>query len=336
MRNTCLYNASIFFLLISVSTATAQQVNLDTLQRRFRDHRVKQIQEKIYVHSDRPLYVTGETMWFRIYYTDAALHRPLGLSKVCYLELIDGDNQAVLQTKVAMNKGGGSGSVFIPATINSGNYTLRAYTNLMKNSNPEFYFHSTVAIINPFREPELVKSNSVKPPDAQFFPEGGNLIAGLKCKVAFRIADENGSGISCKGVLLDQNNDTLTTFKPTKYGMGYFYMTPQAGQTYKASIVDNKGKKYSYNLPSVHDNGYSIEVSGDDQLSINISSVDPELPYVYVFIHSRQMVVRAEIVFLKEGRASLSVSNTSLPQGISHITVFDGTLNPVCELLHFK
>src|SRR5688572_4276769 len=140
--------STLFFFALSIGiqvSAVAQQANLDSLNKKFITYRGASIQEKVYVHFDRSLYVTGENMWFKIYYTDGVLHRPLELSKVCYLELIDSDNEPVLQTKVSMNKGGGHGSLFIPATVNSGNYTLRAYTNWMKNFDPAFYFHATVS-----------------------------------------------------------------------------------------------------------------------------------------------------------------------------------------------
>jgi hypothetical protein len=71
----------VVYLLICSSASYAQQAELDTIQNRFKDYREKHLQEKIYVHVDRPQYITGETMWFKIYYTDGTRNKPLQLSR---------------------------------------------------------------------------------------------------------------------------------------------------------------------------------------------------------------------------------------------------------------
>jgi hypothetical protein len=44
--------------------------------------------EKVYLHLDRPVYGTGETIWFNAYLVDALRHRPDSLSKILYVELL--------------------------------------------------------------------------------------------------------------------------------------------------------------------------------------------------------------------------------------------------------
>jgi hypothetical protein len=318
-------------MLLLVAAQVAAQPQLDSLTSRFTRYRTAQ--EKIYLHHDRSLYVTGETMWFKLYYTDATLHRPLDLSKVAYVELVDDNQQAVLQTKVELYKNGGSGSLFIPATLVSGNYTLRAYTAWMKNFSADLYFHGTVTVINPFRTPELERTATPKPPDAQFFPEGGNLVNGIKSKIAFRITDTSGKGIDGEGVVLNTQNETVATFKPQRYGIGHFYLTPAEGTTYRAVLKDAAGKTYNYKLPDALPAGYVLAV---DQQSIKIRSSQNTTPLAFLFIHTRQMIQRAEMITLQNGEATVTLNRQQLPEGITHITLFDGTLNPVCERLVFK
>lgn len=120
-------------ILISYHTgALAQQANLDTLKSKFDKQRNTYLQEKIYAHVDQDLYLTGETLWFKLYVVDGAVHKPLEISKVAYVEILDKENHQVLQTKVGLAGGIGSGSLFLPASISSGVFTLRAYTSWMK------------------------------------------------------------------------------------------------------------------------------------------------------------------------------------------------------------
>lgn len=330
--------SAVFVLTFTI--ATAQKAELDTLIKNFDRHRINFSSEKIYAHLDQELHLTGETLWFKLYQVDGSLHKPLDISKVVYVEILDSDNHAVLQTKVAMNSGFGNGSLFLPASIQSGNYTFRAYTNWMKNFNPDFYFHKTVTIINTFKKLEIEKSKTPLKPDAQFFPEGGNLVAGLKSKLAFRVTNTSGKGIDFKGVVVDQDNDTINTFKPLKFGMGNFEFTPLAGHQYRAIIEDGQGQKNTFKIPAILEYGYVMLVSDSTEglLSVSIKSnlkTIPKVPAVYLFVHARNMISAASVHFLQQGSATIAIPKKDLQEGISHITLFDTDLNPICERLYF-
>lgn len=330
-----LYTILFLATLVGLSESKAQQAELDSIQRRFKDNREKLLQEKIYLHVDRPHYVTGETLWFKIYYTDGVRHRPLQLSRVCYVEVVDELGTSVLQTKVRIQKGGGSGSLFIPATMNAGNYTVRAYTNWMKNSSAEYFFHTAITIINPFRTPDIVKPAVAKQPDAQFFPEGGNLVSGLTSKVGFRVINEAGNGIEFSGAVVSAANDTLVRFKPLHAGIGNFSFTPQAGQTYRA-ILSTGNKSYSYNLPAAKEKGYVLEVGNGNESVLTIRTNDPNAVYAFLFIHTRQMIQKAQTVFLRNGLATVTLNKNELPEGTTHITLFDEARVPVAERLVYR
>ena len=69
-------------------------------------------------------------MWFKIYDVDATTHKPLDISKVAYAEILDHEDKPVLQAKIVLKNGSGSGSFSLPFTINSGSYKFRAYTQI--------------------------------------------------------------------------------------------------------------------------------------------------------------------------------------------------------------
>src|SRR5687768_14066520 len=144
-------------LLLFCGKLVAQNSMADSLKYKFDKYRTESLQEKLYVHLDSKCYLTGETIWFKIYYVDGMLHRPLDISKVAYVEVLDKNNLAVAQTKVSLKNGEGAGSLFLPASINSGNFTLRAYTNWMRNFKPDYYFHTDISIVNSFKKLELDK-----------------------------------------------------------------------------------------------------------------------------------------------------------------------------------
>ncbi|MFD0999749.1 hypothetical protein ACFQ21_10540 [Ohtaekwangia kribbensis] len=318
----------------------AQQPALDSLKIKFNRYRQKGFQEKIYVHIDRPGYLTGETMWFKIYLTDGVFHKPSALSDVAYIEVLDQAAQPVLQTKVSLNEGNGNGSLFIPATLNSGNYVIRAYTSWMKNFSADYFFHKSISVVNAFKKLEHESAAPTAALDAQFFPEGGTLVGGVKSKIGFRVTNASGKGIAFAGALINQQNDTVARFNPLKFGIGSFTFTPQPGHIYRAVVREASGKASTVKFPAVVSTGYSMRVtdSVENTLHINVhSTVQTEEPnFVYAFIHARQVIAIAEAKYIKNGVATFTVSKQDLPEGINQITIFDGNLKPLCERLYFK
>ena len=170
---------------------------LESVQKAYATYANGTLQEKIFVHLDRPLYVVGETMWFKAYCVEGTSHRALDVSKVGYLEVLDKEGTPVAQTKLALTKGQGAGNLLLPATLASGTYAVRCYTHWMMNFSPDYYFETSVTVLNPFErsESQPVAGQSTPAYDVQFFPEGGSLVSGLETKVAFRAIDSEGKGI---------------------------------------------------------------------------------------------------------------------------------------------
>src|SRR5690606_23595899 len=75
---------------------------------------------------------------------------PLLLSKFAYVELIDVEGERVMIEKVKMIDGQGQGDFFIPTTLESGYYSLVAYTNYMRNWESSTFYKDQLLVINPY------------------------------------------------------------------------------------------------------------------------------------------------------------------------------------------
>ena len=107
------------------------------------------VYERAYAHTDKTCYVAGEEVWVKLYATDSHF-QPSSLSKVGYIEIVDTE-RPVVQTKLALDEGSGSGKLRIPAGTPSGNYQLVAYTRYMRNEGAPVFFRKQIAIINTFQ-----------------------------------------------------------------------------------------------------------------------------------------------------------------------------------------
>ncbi len=330
---TALLTSTLSLLLLTSHAQVIQEV-----QNSFNLYKQSALVEKIFVHTDKNTYLPGEIVWFKIYCVDGNDHKPLNLSKVVYVDVLDNNQNAVVQAKVSIKNGIGNGSLYIPVSVSNGNYKFRAYTSWMKNFSPDFYFEKPITLINPLKSPEAIVAATAPAYDIQFFPEGGNLVAGLKSKVAFKATGQNGKGVSLTGIVIDQHNDTVARFKSLKFGMGSFSFTPASNNTYKAIIKIDDNTPITKDLPEINSQGYVMTLTddGSGQLSITVKTNDNVGGSVYLFAHTRQTVKDAEQADVNNGLAHFTVSKNTLGEGISHITIFNSAKQPVCERLYFK
>jgi hypothetical protein len=322
---------------VSSSQVSGQVQSQNTVQL-IQDYAVKNIQEKIYVHVDRPDHITGEILWFKIYCTDALMHRPLDLSKIAYVEIIDHNNRPLLQTKVTLENGMGEGSIFVPSTLESGNYLLRAYTRWMMNSSPEFFFKKTITIVNTLKAGQKSsgsKKNTML--DAQFFPEGGYLVDQVSSKVGFKVVDSTGVGVDCSGAIVTHNNDTIVRFKTFKFGIGNFEFLPQLDKTYRALIFGGNNQVLSFNLPKIKRTGYTLRLQDEGNDQVKIIVTNPEgIISAHLIIHTRQSIKASYVISTTKDVYEYVLNKNTLGDGISHITLFNRYGEPVCERLYFK
>ena len=125
-------------------------------------------QEKIHLHLDKPYYAIGDNIWFKAYVTDSRTSAPTTLSKMLYVELFDEKDSLTRQLKLPMQSGISWGDIQLPDSLNEGNYRIRAYTQLMRNAGPDFFFDKTIKIGNSWANKVFVKADYI------FSKEGNN------------------------------------------------------------------------------------------------------------------------------------------------------------------
>lgn len=332
-RYTRLLLPVMLLTLRSVAQAPDEGDVQKALDRYHREH----LQEKVFVHTDKDLYLAGEICWFKLYVVEAASHQPLDLSKVAYLEWLDKDNKPVLQTKIGLDSGHGDGSVYLPMTLHTGNYTLRAYTNWMKNYGPDWFFEKPITVVNARREADAPLPDSSMGYRIAFFPEGGALVEGLSSKVAFHITDRYGRGMECAGVIMEDDQDTIVRCSPYRFGMGDLMLTPRSGHHYRAVFRLADGTVVQGLLPAASKEGMVMGVSATDSghYRVDVQSTS-DGSAVYLLAINRTSVRAAQTATLQGNKASFVVDRAALGDGIIQLTLFNAARQPLCERLVFN
>ena len=114
---------------------------------------------------DRSLYAAGETIWMRGWITEKDGETPT--SKFLYVELLrDGMESVEKRIKIKERNGMFFGQMELPDDLDSGWYTLRAYTKSQKDWPAEALFHTRVLIRGVGSVPNLYATKSSESNDS--------------------------------------------------------------------------------------------------------------------------------------------------------------------------
>lgn len=127
--------------------------------------------ESIFLHTNETTFVTGETLFYKIYCMNANSKELSKISKIAYIELINSEGLLISRSKVTLKNGIGSNEIFINTSYLSGNYKLIAYTSWMLNNSNYKYFETDISIINPFLPiKKTVKTTEAVSESKKYFP----------------------------------------------------------------------------------------------------------------------------------------------------------------------
>lgn len=89
----------------------------------------ERLRERIYIATDREVYVAGDRVWLSAWCLDAGTGQLSTFSKTAYVEVYSATGM-VQTAKIALDGGRGAGCLTLPMTLPTGPYRLLAYTKL--------------------------------------------------------------------------------------------------------------------------------------------------------------------------------------------------------------
>lgn len=132
--------------------------------------------ERVYLQTDKPLYLSGELVWMKLYTTDEK-GKWTDFSKIGYVELLS-DSIPEMQVKLDISEGTGVGCLELSPMLATGYYRLVAYTRNMRNEGAEVFFEKSIAVINPYVREEVSMAATEDIPAKPFGAFSREVIAG--------------------------------------------------------------------------------------------------------------------------------------------------------------
>ncbi|PJJ84554.1 Plug and carboxypeptidase regulatory-like domain-containing protein [Mucilaginibacter auburnensis] len=122
-----------FLLVVSYLNGVGQAVSLRQKMATVSAYNTSHNPEKIFIHTDKWSYTKEDTLWFKAYVFDADL-KATSKSGLLYIEIADAANRVINRNLVKLAYGIGWGNITLSsARYLEGTYTIRAYTNWMRN-----------------------------------------------------------------------------------------------------------------------------------------------------------------------------------------------------------
>jgi len=166
------------------------------------------------------------------------------------------------------------------------------------------------------------------------FPEGGDLVSGLKNKLAFKSVNINGEPVDIEGTLFE-NGDSLLQFKSVHAGMGSFEFTPDRNKKYHIKLNHPQSDSL-WQLPEILESRITLHLAERDS-NFLVFKVKQNAGSTEKVICLRGQL-RGNVYFFTSGvlkeELEIKVAQKDFPQqGIAEFTLFDSTFLPISERL---
>ena len=107
----------LFLILATIQAVCCYSQDFATMKQNLGLQVYNYPQEKIHVMTDKPYYMTGDTVWLRAFVVDAVTHQPVDASKFVYVELISPMNEVATRVKIKERDGVMKGYMPLDPTI---------------------------------------------------------------------------------------------------------------------------------------------------------------------------------------------------------------------------
>lgn len=251
-----------------------------------------------------------------------------------------------------------TGNFCIP--LPSGYYEVRAYTRAMLNWGTDICFsrvfpvfdapeyegdYSRLTMKNKEKKhPELIE-NKIRPKteekermNVEFYPEGGNIINGLPCRVAYKVTDKEGRELTARCRLLGDGK--LVARSETRHdGMGCFSFLPQEEVRYKL-YVETDDRERTFDLPDAQSQGLmlAVDATGADSVRMAMAATDSLLNKpIGMSITCRGKLLQFNVYDRLPNRPMRipAIANNILLPGVNQVTLFDAVGRVYAERLFF-
>lgn len=289
--------------------------------------------EFCYLQTDKDFYQPGETIWFNAWLTAPSGSKPL--SQVIYTDLSDAAGNLLHKAMWKADDLRAQGHVPLPDTLRSGLYRLRSYTLWMLN-HPVSIQERMIFVLGR-KDQHLAFASEPTPYTVQFFPEGGQLTAGVPNRLALRISDLNGlpPPVHAKVHLTTSNKAPIQPLL-LEQGIGLLEWTPDVIGNYELELQVPGQSPQRFAIPPISSTGASLQVSNLSPTKVFVQLYPSDVfrrqhPRIVFLAQQEGRTVQVQPFNLEDQEPAFVLQKKNLVRGPLQVTVFSPRLEPLAE-----
>jgi hypothetical protein len=275
----------LFFLFTPFITHAQNNVpsNIDSLVKYFLRRVGSFDKEKILLQTDRHIYASGETIYFKAFPVDSITNQLRSKPKKLYVDLVDNKDRVFGQLLLNASNLKTNGEFVLNDSLKEGFYWIRAYTEKMISKNLGDITAEPVYVFNPRSKsfsseiPKKKESiDSAITQVVQVFPEGGNIISGINTTVALKVTDQHGNPEVIQGILKDNADEVYAKFSTNSDGLAKFSFYPIWYHRYAIYLLNKNKYDSVIALPPINFFAAQLAVveQTDSQVKVRIALED--------------------------------------------------------------
>ena len=184
---------------------------------------------------------------------------------------------------------------------------------------------------------EVFLPTNLDPVVIKFYPEGGNLIAGIPTRIGFSAFNKWGIPVDVEGAILNQEGEHVTPVKTLTKGLGLFSVINLGQQKFKLQLSGTTGQNQSFELPAPAADGLALSVIKTDAEFIYTNLIFPDKQKHAVALtitHGNNVYWAGDMEINGVGR--LKIPADQLPQGINLLSAFSKEGNLLAERIIYR
>ncbi|PPK93723.1 hypothetical protein LY01_02507 [Nonlabens xylanidelens] len=320
--------------ILSFASLQAQITN-DSILKDF-DNFIKIPESNVFLHLNKSFLMQGEDLGFKAYVLDHKKQLPSQNVKNLYCQIVNSRGKVIKEKMMLVDNGRANGTFAIDSILSPGNYSVRSFTNWMKNFENPYYFEAPIVVINPATNVSTKSSQDVI--KVHLLPEGGHLVKDVLTTVGLKI--DKTESVENDIAYFIVNGEVADRIQLDQNGIGRFTMNPSLNTSYGISL--NKADEVlSTEFPKIEDYGVVMDVNQvTDKVYVGLKTNSQTLHHLdlndlSLLVNSNGAVNIYE-VSIKGTDELVALDKKDLSPGVNQITLLSKDKQVISKRLVFN
>lgn len=300
------------------------------------DDFIKIPEEAVYLHLNKSILLQGEDLGFAAYVYDIKEQKPFLDVKNLYCQLLDEQGKVVKEKLILLERGKSNNVFSLDSITPPGKYSIRAFTNWMKNFKSPHYFQAPILILD--ENGKNINPAVSTPAGIDVYPEGGHLIKDVLATITFKLAENVLKNKEFVTILKD--GTPVDKVAVDLQGIGRFSLIPEINSFYEI-LIDENLKTVPLLMPSIEEKGIALtlkQVKDKVLLQLRTNEITLESyggEELFIIVNGSKKI-NAYPLKIENLNENIAIKSSDVTSGVNQVTLMDAAKRVIATRLFFN